>query len=68
MHSLRVATSLHPRPLHEFWPLQEEVAVLQALVPLQELIPPHFTPSPAEATGARAAANNAAADATRSRR
>jgi hypothetical protein len=67
--SSRVATSLHPIPLQEFCPLQDEVAVLQALVPLQELTPRHFTlPPPAEAAGAIATANNAAADERRSRR
>jgi hypothetical protein len=28
-----------PMPLQEFWPLQELLAVLQALVPLLELMP-----------------------------
>jgi hypothetical protein len=29
--------------LQAFWPLQAELAVLQALVPLHELTPAHFT-------------------------
>src|ERR1700730_4873584 len=52
-------------PLHEFCPLQEFWAVLQALVPLQELPPPHFTLAPADATDAALpTANRIAAEAT----
>jgi hypothetical protein len=55
--------------LHEFLPLHEEVAVLHALVPLQELAPKHFTVVCADATDIRLpAANNAAAEAAKRRR
>src|SRR5262249_32254077 len=65
-HSASLAVSIQPSPLHEFWPLQEERAVLQALVPLQELTPLHFTaPSPAETRPARPSANTVAAVAAR---
>jgi hypothetical protein len=37
--------SVQPWPLQEFWPLQDDEAVLQALVPLHELTPEHFTPA-----------------------
>ncbi len=37
-------------PLHAFMPLQAELAVLQADVPLHELMPVHFTPPCACAT------------------
>lgn len=37
MHSAAVLASIQP------WPLQADVAVLEALMPLQELLPPHFT-------------------------
>jgi hypothetical protein len=37
--------SVQPWPLQEFWPLQDDDAVLQALVPLHELTPLHFTPA-----------------------
>src|ERR1700730_13718241 len=37
--------SVQPWPLQAFWPLQDDDAVLQALVPLHELAPLHFTPS-----------------------
>jgi hypothetical protein len=33
----------HPWPLQEFWPLHALLAVLHALLPLQELIPVHMT-------------------------
>ena len=33
----------HPWPLQEFWPLHALSAVLQALLPLQELIPIQWT-------------------------
>jgi hypothetical protein len=33
----------HPCPLQEFWPLQELFAVLQAPIPLQELMPAQWT-------------------------
>ena len=36
---------VQPRPLQEFLPLQDDKAVLQALVPLHELTPLHFTPA-----------------------
>jgi hypothetical protein len=35
--------STKPLPLHEFWPLQELLALLQADWPLQEFTPVHFT-------------------------
>src|SRR5580704_265333 len=35
--------SVQPWPLQAFWPLQDDEAVLQALVPLHELAPAHFT-------------------------
>jgi hypothetical protein len=41
--------SVQPWPLQEFCPLQADEAVLQALVPLQELTPMHFTPASAVA-------------------
>jgi hypothetical protein len=64
VHSVSVAVSLHPRPLQEFCPLQELCADLQALVPLQELPPPHFTFAVAEAPDAMLpTANKIAADA-----
>src|SRR5690348_15241620 len=64
VHSLSVLTSLQPKPLHEFCPLQEDDAVLQALVPLHELTPPHFTRVAADASATTAAvANKAAAEA-----
>jgi hypothetical protein len=44
--------SVQPWPLQAFWPLQEDEADLQALVPLQELTPLHFTP-PALAVAAK---------------
>jgi hypothetical protein len=37
--------SVQPWPLQAFWPLQDDEALLQALVPLQELTPLHFTPA-----------------------
>ena len=37
--------SVQPWPLQAFWPLQDDDAVLQALVPLHELTPLHFTPA-----------------------
>jgi hypothetical protein len=53
-------------PLQEFWPLHDDDAVLHALVPLQELMPLHFTPSAALAVDAAAPiANKSAAEATR---
>ena len=33
--------SRNPCPLHEFWPLHELLALLQADCPLQELTPAH---------------------------
>jgi hypothetical protein len=51
--------SLQPWPLQEFWPLQDDDALLQALVPLQEFTPLHFTP-PAWADVARPPAANIA--------
>jgi hypothetical protein len=38
---------VQPWPLQEFCPLHADEAVLQALVPLHELMPLHFTPPPA---------------------
>jgi hypothetical protein len=40
--------SVQPWPLQEFCPLHADDAVLHALVPLHELMPPHFTPAWAE--------------------
>ena len=58
--------SVQPWPLQEFWPLHADEAVLQALVPLHELIPLHFIVSPALAVDvAVPIANRAAAEATR---
>src|SRR5947207_14503883 len=66
VHSLAVAASVQPMPLQEFCPLQDDDAVLQELVPLQELMPLHFTLSPAPAVDAPAPiANKTAAEATR---
>src|ERR1700738_4962885 len=68
VHSLSVAVSLQPMPLQEFCPLHELRAVLQALVPLQELPPPHFTLAVADATDPRLpTANRIAAEARRKR-
>src|SRR5437868_3731163 len=53
--------SVQPWPLQEFWPLQDDEAVLQALVPLQELMPPHFTLSACAAEAKVSAAKIAAA-------
>src|SRR5215207_2500043 len=39
------AASVKPWPLQAFWPLQDEVALLQALWPLQAFDAPHFTPA-----------------------
>jgi hypothetical protein len=64
VHSVSVTVSLQPMPLQEFWPLQEFCAVLQALVPLQELPPVHFTLGEADATvAALPTANKIAAEA-----
>jgi hypothetical protein len=52
--------SVQPCPLHEFCPLHDDDAVLQALVPLQEFAPLHLTP-PAYAAVARLPAANIAA-------
>jgi hypothetical protein len=62
------AVLTQPWPLQAFRPLQELVAVLQALWPLQELAPTHFTPSAAnDAVGATIApAENIAAAAAAS--
>jgi hypothetical protein len=50
--------------LQEFSPLQDDEAVLQALVPLQEFTPAHLTRSSADAPATTApAANKAAAEA-----
>jgi len=66
VHSLALAASPQPMPLHEFCPLHDDDAVLQALVPLQELMPLHFTALPAPAVSAMAPiANRSAAEATR---
>src|SRR5687768_6696728 len=43
VHSPAFAASVQPWPLQAFMPLQADEAVLQALVPLQELTPVHFT-------------------------
>jgi hypothetical protein len=64
VHSVSVAVSLQPNPLHEFCPLQELCAVLQALVPLHEFPPPHLIFAGADTTDpALAAANRIAAEA-----
>ena len=69
VQSSALVSLVHPWPLHEFLPLQEETAVLQLLVPLQELAPKHFTVVWAEATEMRLpAANKAAAEAANRRR
>jgi hypothetical protein len=69
VHSLAFAALAQPRPLQEFWPLHDEDAVLHALVPLHELMPLHFTPSPALAVDAAVLiANKTAAEATRRER
>src|SRR6185437_5041596 len=61
MHSCSLEVVDQPRPLQEFLPLQEDSDVLQALVPLQELTPPHFTFPSARAVAVAPAANKAAA-------
>jgi hypothetical protein len=43
VHSAESLTETQPWPLQAFMPLQLDVAVLQALVPLHELAPAHFT-------------------------
>ena len=40
-HAAADRAGSHPWPLQVFWPLHPLLAVLQALVPLQELIPTH---------------------------
>ena len=50
-----------PWPAHEFWPAQLEVAVAQALVPLQELMLKHFPTVSAAEPFIGATANSAAA-------
>jgi hypothetical protein len=60
-HSEALAASYQPWPLHEFFPLHEDEAVLQALVPLHEFTPAHLTLSCAEADAKLPAANKAAA-------
>jgi hypothetical protein len=55
-------SSLNPWPLHEFWPLQELLADLQADCPLQALTPVHCTlASSAEAELMGATLNSSAA-------
>jgi hypothetical protein len=55
-------SSLNPWPLHEFWPLQELLADLQADCPLQTLTPVHWTlASSAEAELMGATLNSSAA-------
>jgi hypothetical protein len=51
--------------LHEFCPLQDDDALLQALVPLQELAPLHLTPAACADAARVPAANIAAAVAIR---
>jgi hypothetical protein len=51
--------------LQAFWPLQDDDAVLQALVPLHELAPLHFTPSACAAVANEPAAKIAVAVAMR---
>src|SRR5262245_46198619 len=64
--SLALVAGVQPMPLQLFWPLHEDDAVLQELVPLHELMPLHFTVSPALAVGAAVPmANKTAAEATR---
>jgi hypothetical protein len=48
VQSLASAASVKPWPLQAFWPLQAELALLQALWPLQAFEPPHFTPAAKE--------------------
>src|SRR5258708_21535092 len=57
--------SVQPWPLQAFWPLQDDEAVLQALVPLHELAPLHFTPSACAAGANEPAAKIAVAAAMR---
>jgi len=57
--------SVQPWPLQAFWPLQDDEAVLQALVPLHELAPLHFTPSACAAVANEPAAKIAVAVAMR---
>src|SRR5947199_2044836 len=66
VHSPALEACVQPMPLHEFCPLHDDEAVLQALVPLQELMPLHFTVLSAPAGSAMApTANSKAAEATR---
>jgi hypothetical protein len=51
--------------LQAFWPLQDDEPILQALVPLHELTPLHFTPSACAAVAKLPAANMAVAVAMR---
>ena len=53
--------SVQPCPLQEFMPLQDDEALLQALVPLHELTPLHFTPAACAAVAKVPAAKMAAA-------
>src|SRR5580704_8000625 len=66
--AVQLATSdvwVQPWPLQAFWPLQDDEAVLQALVPLHELAPLHFTPSACAAVANEPAAKIAVAVAMR---
>ena len=54
---------IQPFPLHEFFPMHDEVAVAQALVPLQ-LLPPWQVPAFSPAATVTGATENIAAAAT----
>jgi hypothetical protein len=66
VHSLALEVWVQPMPLQEFCPLHDDDAVLQELVPLQELMPPHLiVPSASAAAATEPSANRAAAEAMR---
>jgi hypothetical protein len=67
VHSSADPDRIQPWPLQEFWPAQALSAVLHFDVPLQELMPWHFTEaapfvSPADAGIITALENKAAAE------
>src|SRR4249920_1498188 len=64
VHSLADLALTQPWPLQLFWPLQELLAVAHSLVPLQLLVPEHFTFASAACTvlvASRPVENRAAA-------
>jgi hypothetical protein len=66
VHSTVLLLMTKPWPLHAFWPLQDDVPLLQALWPLQAFPPSHFTvPSALAAVTMAPAAKSAAAVATK---